>query len=237
MKINDDIIRILTNLSSLEESSINRVAYWIENFECVMISAYRQKQLYTLSSNEYKVRDEFVPVVLKKDGEVYTDTERKQRSAQMIKIVVSLGYGITPVVGRFPEEDGSNIKKFNTERSYLVVNLKKDLNFKKTMLELGVAFNQDSIAYKPKDISEWTIIVTNAKAELFSIDFVPGVFKVDNDKESNGGNEYYSSLRTGRLARDKRPKDDESFKYKTSKVGGKEIKQVLPQHNKRFSFS
>ena len=237
MKINDSVINILTNLSSIEESSINRVAHWIENYECVMISAYRQKQFHTLSPEVYKVRDEFVPSVLKNDGELFTDKERKLRSAQMIKIIVSLGYGITSVIGRFPEEGEHNIKKFNTARSYLVVNLKKDVNFKKTMLELGVAFNQDSVAYKPKDTSEWSIIVTNAKAKLFSIDFVPGVFKVDDDKDSKGGNEYYSSLKTGRLARDKRPDNDESFKYKTSKVGGKEIKQILPQHNKRFSFS
>lgn len=240
-------------LDDLNESSFTRLKHWLDNYECVTISAYRGNQFNTVSPDQYKVDPRFKTNLEKPDKESYTPDEKRKRSAELLKKLIDLKYGVTSLIGTYPEEgENKGLKKFLSEKSFLVVNKNNDPDFKKNMTELGIAYNQDSIGYKTPD-TPFILIVTNNSGELFD------EIKIGQMHRSKEDDEYYSSLRKGKRAKIIDDEKDYSIKYKygvknkdivddppdleNSKTREQKLKiiqgdkgKMLPSNPKRFSM-
>jgi hypothetical protein len=71
----------------------------------------------------------------------------KKLNAKLNQILQNKGYGTTFVDGYYKEME---MDKASKEQSIFVVDLKDDGKLKKTLIELGRQFGQESILFKPK---------------------------------------------------------------------------------------
>ncbi len=100
------------------ESSLSRIYQHNVNHDCGAISAFRKN---------------------------FSRKENDQRNKSLRAKLLSKGYGITQLIGKYPE-GGETV----SEVSYFVVDTKDDGNLFKTLTALGEVFNQDSILFIPK---------------------------------------------------------------------------------------
>ena len=79
------------------------------------------------------------------EGKAYTNKENKQRNKSLLAKLKSKGYGITKLLGKYPE-GGKSV----TESSWFVVDLNDSGKLEADMKRLGEEFDQDSILFIPK---------------------------------------------------------------------------------------
>ena len=78
-------------------------------------------------------------------GEPYTKKENKQRNKSLLAKLKSRGYGVTKLLGKYPE-GGKSV----TEASWFVVDLQDTGKLEADLRGFGEEFDQDSILYIPK---------------------------------------------------------------------------------------
>lgn len=94
------------------------------------------------------------------DGNVISKKTNKQNNAALKGKLLTMGYGVTKVVGTYIENYKSPNAKKVKEESFIVVDLKDSKKLKKDLIKLGKYFNQDSITYS-KPSGEYYLISTN----------------------------------------------------------------------------
>lgn len=134
---------------TLNESNLKSIEHLIKTKDIAGISAYRGQlidvvnRLRTLMDIEYGVH--------------YTRKQNSQRNYMLKAKLLTLGYGVTTLSGSYQEIYQDPV----VEKSFIVVNLKDDINFKANILTLSEWFNQDSFLYKAKDNEQTELIGTN----------------------------------------------------------------------------
>jgi hypothetical protein len=128
-----------------KESSLSRL--WNHNIkhDCGAITAFR------------KYDDD-----INSDGHLLSKKEKMQRNISLRAKLKSKGYGVTEVLGKYPEGgiEGKEI-------SYFVVDLQDEKNLLFDLIKFGTYFNQDSILFIPKG----AINNTGEKAFLYGTNY------------------------------------------------------------------
>ena len=117
----------------VDESSITRLMRNNEKHDCICITAYR--------SNREKDEN---GVVHKRRAKVSNQAANNALGAVLRK----MGYDITKVVGKYPEEGGQ--QKDIKENSWFVVNVNDDPDFLDVCADLAESDEQDSILFIPR---------------------------------------------------------------------------------------
>lgn len=129
-------------MQNTNSSSLSRIWRHNQAHDCGAITAFRQ----------YKGCD---------TEEVYSSSDNQKRNKSLVAHLISRGYGVTKLEGRYPE-GGKETK----EISFFVVDLKDHGNLENDLLELGHKFEQDSILFVPKGAidnkAEAVLIGTNS---------------------------------------------------------------------------
>ena len=144
---------IIYNRTSVNESSINRMFYWINKCDCAFITAFRYKLTDIVNSDKtyYGPNNEWT------EGKIFSHEENRMKNKLLYAELLKLKYGVIKVKGVYPE----GMDKESSEESYLVVNRFNDPNFLNNILRLGEFHNQDSIYYKPQNKTYGYLIGTN----------------------------------------------------------------------------
>ena len=144
----NDILETNVNIPfTISESTLNRIEQWIREKDIAGITAFRDQLIDTTP----RTRMDFP------EKHKYTQIENKKRNTQLrASLHDEYRYGLTPITGSFIEDDKRDI-----EKSFIVVNLNNDPNFKHVLLSLGELFNQDSVLFKDKNSNEAYVIGTN----------------------------------------------------------------------------
>lgn len=156
----------------LNESTMNRVADYIKNYECAIITAWRNT-LQDTTDNTFK--PSHISHKKEKNGEKtvgrgtkivgssmqqsedFNTEEKKYYNRELKAALLSYGYGVTQIRGSYKEYGQTE----SQEESLFVVNLKDDPNFKKNIFKLSEYYNQDSFMYSPKGSDDGILIGTN----------------------------------------------------------------------------
>lgn len=176
----------------LNESSMNRISDYVKNYECAMLTAWRNT--YTdETNNTFKpnhmyhdknktndgrtvgrgIKHQGEPM---RTGENFSTEEKKYYNRELKASLLRLGYGVTQVRGSY-KEFGQNESQ---EESLFVVNLKNDPNFKRNIFKLSEYYNQDSFMYSPNGSDEGILIGTNnAEFPGYGNEVPSGKFKRD----------------------------------------------------------
>lgn len=133
----------------LTESGLSRIWQHIQNYDCAMITAFRNKDVDCIRYRPDN-SDQEIPY-----------KEKLRRNRELHAILLGMGSGVTKVSGAFIEGFGTNNEKAVTENSFFVVNLKNDPNFFKKIVELGERYCQDSVLLKPKNSEKAYLYGTN----------------------------------------------------------------------------
>lgn len=102
----------------LNESSISRILNHIQNFDCAIITAFRNNN---------------------------TTQENQDRNKELKALLLHFGYGTTHVAGTYIEDYNTKLAKEVKEDSLFVVNLKNDSEFERNVAMLGWHYHQDCI--------------------------------------------------------------------------------------------
>lgn len=159
---------------ALFEKSLNRIEKYVRENEIAIITAWRNQFVNTtektdtpthIISAKGKRGEKIDTKVPFKEEEPFTTTEKKFYNKQLQAALLSYGYGVTKVRGRWHEElsDTSNT---DDEESFFVVNLPHkdgsiDEKFKQHIFELSEKANQDAFTYSPKGSMKGYAIGTN----------------------------------------------------------------------------
>lgn len=148
IKPDDDILEGLeskgkplseSELKSLNESNLNRINQHMIKHDIAAISAWREENIqcmtYKSGQNAEIIKDK-----------VFTREEKDERNIELNSGLLKKGYGVTYIRG-ISHKDREIVK----ENSYLVVNLKDDVNFIKNIIKLGQFYCQDFVLIKEKD--------------------------------------------------------------------------------------
>ena len=192
--LTEDKLRSLirTELNNvLNESTMNRISDYIRNYECAIITAWRNTLQDTtdntfkpshISHNKEKVNGKVIGRGKKvvgepmQNGEDFSTEEKKYYNRELKAALLSLGYGVTQIRGSYKEYGQSE----SQEESLLVVNLKDDPKFKENIFKLSEYYNQDSFMYSPKGSDEGILIGTNnAPFPGYGEEIPSGKFKRD----------------------------------------------------------
>lgn len=117
----------------LNETSLSRVVYHMENHDCGTITAFRSREGCGGP-----------------DEREYSYEENKKRNRQLYAILETMGYGVTEVDGAYIENFGTQDATEVTEDVYFVVDLKDRGTLERDLRALGERFDQDSIMFIPK---------------------------------------------------------------------------------------
>jgi hypothetical protein len=79
------------------------------------------------------------------EGEPYSYKEKQQRNKSLVAKLLSKGYSVTAIRGKYPE--GDNVIY---ENSFFVVDVEDKGNLEQDLFELGKYFEQDSVLIIPK---------------------------------------------------------------------------------------
>lgn len=144
-----------SKVKQIYESSVNRLASWMENHDVATITAFRNvlsnirnKDLTCFDVNETEI-EEYHEFTLK---------EKRLWNRNLHALLLSKGYGVTNIKGSYLEK---GMDKSSDEESFFVVNLKDDPNFKENLIRFAEYFNQDSILYKEAGNNQAYLIGTN----------------------------------------------------------------------------
>ena len=148
-ELRDIISENVKKFSLIYESGLNRILSWINSYDIVTITAFRDK-LKDITNNTY------IPNGMS-EGDSFTLQQNRERNRLLKAKLLSLGYGVTNIHGSYIEGQGTEV----AEESFLVVNLKDDKNFYKNCFKLSEYFNQDSFLYKAKNSDNAYLVGTN----------------------------------------------------------------------------
>jgi hypothetical protein len=113
------------------ESSLNRIMSHLDNHQCAVITAFRNKLINCVNSDD----DE-------SEINIYTN---KGRNKDIKSCLLYMGYGVTKVKGTYIENYMEENSIEVNEDSFFVVNLENKTNFIENIIKLGVNFCQDSV--------------------------------------------------------------------------------------------
>lgn len=139
-----ETINEVFNDSILLESNTNRIKYYVDNFDCAFITAFRNQITDIANPDNVKDLDANRGKSIKRIN-LYT-REKKLRNIELKKLLMNKGYFVTKLHGIYPEGMSSE----GHEESFCVVNANNDRNFKDEIFKLSELYNQDSFYYKPK---------------------------------------------------------------------------------------
>jgi hypothetical protein len=122
----------------LFESSLSRLWRHNDLHDCAALTAFRKY-------NNCGYDEDGNPCPGEETPEELTRSENKKRNAALASDLKSRGYGITKIMGTYPE--GGNTVN---EVSYFVVDLEKRGSLEKDVRMLGEKYNQDSVLFVPK---------------------------------------------------------------------------------------
>ena len=158
-----------TTINTLYESSMNRIHEYVKNYECAIITAWRD-ELKDVTDNTFKPNhiyhekgkrgNKIVGEPFSGDNNKFNTREKKFYNTQLKDTLRKYGYGVIKVRGSYREYG----KQEAQEESYFVVNLNDEPDFKKKMFEISEYYNQDSFMYSPKGTDEGFLIGTNKAA-------------------------------------------------------------------------
>jgi hypothetical protein len=167
--------------NSLNESSINRIVHWLNTHSVAMLTSDRNRltNIHIHSGdkpNENIYTRTLVDIPL---NSKYTSNQKLNRRNILNAYLLKKGYGVTEVIGSYIEGLGGELtQKENVEKSFFVVNLDDNQNFKSDIFRIGEWFNQDSILYKPRDSENAYLIGTNDSSfPSYGKEEMVGVFK------------------------------------------------------------
>lgn len=153
----------------ITESSLSRLFNHNQEHDCGAMSAFRK---------------------------TYTRKENEQRHKSLKAKLMSGGYSVTEIIGKYPE---GGVDKTITELSFFVVDVKNTGNLFSDMSKLGEYFEQDSILFIPKGA-----INNDSQAFLYGTSESPDSFPGYHNKKEfdfgkmGQGNPIYSPSIHGR---------------------------------------
>lgn len=116
---------------SINEASLNRIMTHLDNHQCAVITAFRNKLVNCAYSDESD-----------KDLNFY---ENRGRNKDLKSSLLYMRYGVTKVKGTYVENYMEENSIEVNEESFFVVNLNNDVNFIKNIISFGKKFCQDSV--------------------------------------------------------------------------------------------
>ena len=145
-------------LRRMTDSNISRVEQWIKSHEIATLTAFRRRLAY-VHNPDATLLDK--PIDGSEAERTYTKAENRARNRDLSILLQAEGYGITKVVGFYPE--GGVDRR---EESFLVVNLPNDPQFREKLFRLSEWYNQESFIHKPKGETQAVLIGTNDAPHL-----------------------------------------------------------------------
>lgn len=142
-------------VKQIYESSVNRLAAWMENHDVATITAFRN--VLSNIQNEHLTCFEINGNEIE-EYHKFSLKEKRAWNQQLHALLLSHGYGVTKIKGSYLEK---GMDKSSDEESFFVVNLKDDQKFKENLLRYAEYFNQDSILYKEAGNNQAYLIGTN----------------------------------------------------------------------------
>ena len=142
---------------NLFESSWSRVLQWIDSYDIATISAFRKylKDVHPHSKIE-------IPQGMN-IGDAFSTKLNRERSKELQRHLIGLGYGTTKLSGSYIEGMGGQDLNEVAEESWLVVNLSNNPNFYNDLFALSEKYNQDSFIYKPKGDQAYLVGTNDAE--------------------------------------------------------------------------
>lgn len=144
--------KMLNEINTLYESSLNRVTTWIKENDIVTMTAFRH-QLADVTNKTFMGKYE--------EGHVFSLKENRIRNRDLKAKLLSLGYGVTHIYGSWIEGLNGNDSIEVNEESFFVVNLNNDDKFYTNIFQLSEYYNQDSFLYKAKNDDNAYLVGTN----------------------------------------------------------------------------
>ena len=115
----------------LNESTLNRIHKHVMEHDCSVITAFRNSFVNCLDDDN--------------DEERLNIRTNKNINKNLKSALLSLGYGVTEVIGTYIENYLSDNEIEVKEDSYFVVNLKDDPDFVDNIIKMGEVLCQDSV--------------------------------------------------------------------------------------------
>jgi len=125
----------------IRESSLSRIWKHVSEHDSGTISAERSREGCS-------------------DGDRITKATNNKNSSKLKSKLLSMGYGVTKVMGTYIENYGSNNEIPVKEVAFVVIDLKDTGKLKSDLIKLGTYFNQDSITFS-KPSGAYFLISTN----------------------------------------------------------------------------
>jgi hypothetical protein len=140
----------------LNESNTKRLYKHLMNYDCAVITAYRDSLKGCLkgSLGIDKEDSEFIEL---------TKKENQSRNKVLLTALLRLKYGVTSVVGTYIENYMTDNEVPVSEHSFFVVNLTNDPKFKENLIKFGKYFCQDSVLFMDKgDVNNYLYGTNNS---------------------------------------------------------------------------
>jgi hypothetical protein len=122
----------------LVESGLSKIWQHINEHDCAMISAFRNRNIHCLDAK-------------KNDGQKLTYKDKMFRNRELYAILMGMNVGVTRIDGSFIEGFGTNLAKEVKENTFFIVNLQNTTDFFDKITKLGKYFCQDSVLLKYKN--------------------------------------------------------------------------------------
>lgn len=127
-------------------------------------------------------------------GADISTTQNKKRNSILRSKLLVLGYGVTSIDGEYIEGFGTPDATIVKEEAYFVVDLKNKGHLKRDLIDLGEAFEQDSITFSKKN-GDYFIISSNECENGY-----PGFGKIGVEKKlakplMGDTGEFYSKIK------------------------------------------
>ena len=166
----------------LNESSLSRVYEHMMEHDTAAISAFRDDPFDGSKCSESAIKEEPSDQAALKIN--------LRRNKELKASLLSMGYGVTKVMGSYIEGFGSEAAREVSEQSFFVVNLEDDTKFTDNIAMLGERFCQDSVLIVPRGGKGAYLYGTN------NTDF-PGYLQVFETGDFKGGEEAEFMSRVG----------------------------------------
>jgi hypothetical protein len=172
-------------MKTINESSLSRVQNFVTNYDCAIITAFRDTIKPGLCANDYSAYPtEFM------DGQPIPKEIKRECNRELKATLLSLGYGVTRVDGSYIENYNSEAAKEVREESYFVVNLTNSTKFLNDIIDFGEIYCQDAVILIPKGGKRSMLYGTNNAS-------FPGYHNSIKLGEFRGGKESEFMTRVG----------------------------------------
>ena len=166
----------------LNESSLSRVYEHMMEHDTAAISAFRDYPFDGSKCSDSAIKEG--------PSEQSALKINLRRNKELKASLLSMGYGVTKVMGSYIEGFGSEAAREVSEQSFFVVNLEDDTKFTDNIAMLGERFCQDSVLIVPRGGKGAYLYGTN------NTDF-PGYLQAFETGDFKGGEEAEFMSRVG----------------------------------------